>query len=296
MCGVGVLKFIDDEGTEFSAQPLEAVPPTLDFFNQRRVFTGQNDGSFDVRVAPGPLLTVFGDDGRVVEGAHHVFGPHAAIGLRAAGQEKVGRHALHVFEIDQPPLSLDDVEGPSVGLVDHEHVLHQPSCKRCSRAQAAFRWRDRERMSEGRGPKVGSCGNEGVGEPWFEFQRRRGQGRPPAVLRILEQRDNGGFARLKAIDVRQLGPIGVLAPLWRTTTRGPTAVRWQGVVREARSKQSLGEVLLAHDDAQRTVQPAKLTPSVLRDTLVAPPAQFTEACLLVTQRRFLRHDVILSPR
>ena len=155
VCRVGVLKFIDDEGPEFAAQPLEAMPPALNLFDQRRVFTGQNDGPFNVRVAPGPLLTVRRNDGWMIEGAHHVFGPQAAIGLRAAGQEKVGRHALHVFEIDEPSLGLDDVEGPSVGFVHHEHVLHQPSCKGCSRAQAAFGRRDRERMIEGRGPKVG---------------------------------------------------------------------------------------------------------------------------------------------
>ena len=155
VCRVGVLKLIDDEGPEFTAQPLETMPPALDLFDQRRVFTGQNDGPFNVCVAPRPLLPVRRNDGWMVEGAHHVFGPHAAIGLRAAGQEKVGRHALDVFEIDEPSLGLDDVEGPSVGFVHHEHVLHQPSCKGCSRAQAAFRRRDRERMVEGRGPKVG---------------------------------------------------------------------------------------------------------------------------------------------
>ena len=39
-----------------------------------------------------------------------------------------------------------------------------------------------------------------------------------------------------------------------------------------------------------------MTPSVLGKILVTPAAQFTETCLIVAQRRFLRHDVILSPR
>ena len=39
-----------------------------------------------------------------------------------------------------------------------------------------------------------------------------------------------------------------------------------------------------------------MIPSVLGKILIAPAAQFTETCLIVTQRRFLWHDVVLSPR